>query len=328
MIQKQILAAAAAVLAGWGLMSGCSAKMPAEDDRLTIVCTNFSEYDWTKQLIAGCEDEYEVTYLLENGMDIHSYQPTALDVAKISGCDLFIYVGGESEYWVSDVLAEAVNPDMQVIRLMDEVKALEEEHIPGMETEEAHEEHEDEEETPELDEHVWLSVKNAGRFCEAISEKLCVLDSSHADVYTANLAAYQAQLDELDQAFYYAYALTECPVLIVADRFPFRYFIEDYPYMYYAAFAGCSAETEASFQTIAFLAGKADENGVGTIFTIEGGGSAIAESVIANTTGKNQRIAELNSLQSVTREQIDSGATYISLMEENLGVLKEAAGLK
>lgn len=311
----------AAVLTGAVLLGGCGTPASVTTDKISVVCTNFPEYDWTMQLLAGHEESFEVTYLLENGMDIHNYQPTAADVARISGCDLFICVGGESEYWVADVVTEAVNPDMQVIRLLDEIDALEEELLPGMQT------REDDAEEPETDEHVWLSVKNAGRCCASISRALCALDSSHAQTYSANLAAYQAQLDALDAAFYETYAETETPVLVVADRFPFRYFIEDYPYTCYAAFAGCSAETEASFQTIAFLAEQADANGVDTIFTIEGGGSDIAQAVAANTKDCGKRIAKLNSLQSVTRRQIDDGATYISLMEENLTVLKEAAGI-
>lgn len=313
-----------AVWIGALLLTGCSAEGSASDSgKYQIVCTNFPEYDWTMQLIKGHEDVFEVTYLLKNGVDIHNYQPTAADMAKIAGCDLFLYVGGESEHWVPDALSEAVNPEMHTIRLLDEVNALEEETVEGMEAEA--EEEEGEEEAPEYDEHVWLSVRNAMQFCDVISGQLGAIDPEHAADYTNNKTNYCDALMALDADFTAVHDSMAEPTLIVADRFPFRYFVEDYGYPYYAAFAGCSAETEASFETIAFLAQKADELGASTIFTIEGGNTDIADAVIASTKDKNQTIARLNSLQSVTETQMAEGVTYLSLMQENLNVLKEAA---
>ncbi len=299
-------------------------------EQLSIVCTIFPEYDWVKQILGDHASHAEITYLLDSGMDLHSYQPTAMDMAKIADCDLFVYVGGESDEWAEDALAEAVNPDMQVINLMEVMgdAAKEEEVKEGMEHDHDHEheedEHEHEEGEAEYDEHVWLSLKNAKTLCTEIADRLSILDSANKDAYKANLDAYTAQLDKLDGDFKALIDGATQKTLVFGDRFPFRYFADDYGLDYFAAFAGCSAETEASFDTIVFLAEKMDELGCGTIFTIENSDHKIAQTIIDNTKAKNQKIAEMNSLQSVTKDQVSSGATYLSLMQDNLAVLKSA----
>ena len=328
-MKKQLLAALLSAMLCTGLTACGTAAMPGKDnDKIRIVCTNFPEYDWVRQLTQGEEDAYEITYLLENGADLHNYQPSAMDMAKISCCDLFICVGGESERWVDDALAGAVNKSMRVVKLLDCVEAVEEETVEGMETEA--DEEAAEAEAPEYDEHIWLSVSNAKICCAQIVSQLAVIgdDDERFMKLNQNLDAYRRQLDALDSDFREVSEAMPGHMLIFADRFPFRYFVDDYGYNYYAAFAGCSAETEASFETIAFLAQKVDETGVSTVFTIEGGNTGIAEAVIANTKSKDQKTAVLNSIQSVTSEQVESGATYLSLMEGNLNVLKEAAGQK
>lgn len=317
MRSKAMLAVLLAAVTGAVSLTGCGTVK--NSTAIQIVCTNFPEYDWVRQIIAGHEDVFEVTYLLENGVDMHNYQPTAADIAKLSGCSLFIYNGGESEQWVKDALAEAINPELEVLCMMEEITPLAEETVEGMEKEED----EDEE---GYDEHVWLSIDNAVSLCYDITEKICTLDPAHEGDYYANLQNYQEQLTALESDFLQdengaASGLT----LIVADRFPFRYFTDEFNYKYYAAFAGCSAETEASFETIAFLSQKVDELGIKTIFTMEGGNTAIAESVRDSTQQKNQQIRTLNSLQSVTAADIANGATYLSLMQENMTTLKEAA---
>lgn len=481
----------------------------ADDKELSIVCTIFPEYDWVKQILGDHAEHAEITYLLDSGVDLHSYQPTALDMAKIAECDLFVYVGGESDEWVEDALADAVNPDMQVINLMEVMgdAAKEEEVKEGMEHDHDHEhehaeieeddiqdreltdfagnwqslyplleagdlaeyvehhaeehdepadevleelaekwgcdvtaisidgakidftyadgtkksgeykyagyspvladdgdvkavlyqyeresgespkyvmfndhgfepskaehfhifygdgtdfettkkdfkytpyfipdglngeeavemleghnhskteEHEHEEGEVEYDEHVWLSLKNAKTFCTEIADKLSILDSANKDDYKANLDAYTAQLDTLDGEFKTLTDGAKQKTLVFGDRFPFRYFVDDYGLDYYAAFVGCSAETEASFETVVFLAEKMDELGCGTIFTIEHSDRKIAQTIIDNTEAKNQKIAEMNSLQSVTKDQLDSGVTYLSLMQANYDTLKGA----
>lgn len=506
---------------------------PVTGEQLSIVCTIFPEYDWVKQILGDHVSHAEITYLLDSGMDLHSYQPTAMDMAKIADCDLFVYVGGESDEWVEDALAEAVNPDMQAINLMEVMgdAAKEEEVKEGMEHDHDHEhdehdehdhskevstfeddevqdrplsdwegdwqsayplvldgsldeawehksedgsmtaaeykdyytkgyksdynaisihdnhikftdkdgkvtesdykytgyyiqnwstgtkaamyrfeaedheagapiyiefndhmiepekaehfhirmsnesfdaivdpegnwptffdaaltpdevcdevighgysnedededhdheedghnhEHEHEEGDVEYDEHVWLSLKNAKTLCTEIADRLSILDSANKGDYKANLDAYTAQLDKLDGDFKTLIDGASQKTLVFGDRFPFRYFVDDYGLDYFAAFAGCSAETEASFDTIVFLAEKMDELGCGTIFTIENSDHKIAQTIIDNTKAKNQNIAEMNSLQSVTKDQISSGATYLSLMQANYDTLKGA----
>ena len=298
----------------------------SDDNKLSIVCTIFPEYDWVKQILGGHAEHAEITYLLDSGVDLHSYQPTALDMAKIAECDLFVYVGGESDEWVEDALAEAVNPDMQVINLMEVMgdAAKEEELKEGMQGEEEEEGEEEDEEEPEYDEHVWLSLKNAKTLCAEIANRLSILDSANTEDYKANLDAYTAQLDALDGEFRTLIDGAKQKTLVFGDRFPFRYFVDDYGLDYYAAFVGCSAETEASFETVIFLAGKMDDLGCDTIFTIENSDHKIAQTIIDNTGAKNQKIAEMNSLQSVTKDQLGSGVTYLSLMQANYDTLKGA----
>ena len=324
-----------AVLAANGLTScgknGQNANA-ADRKKLSVVCTIFPEYDWVRQILGTHAENADLTYLLDSGMDLHSYQPTALDMAKIAECDLFVYVGGESDEWVEDALDEAVNKNMQVINLMEVMgdAAKEEEVKEGMEHDHDHDaedhdhDHTHEEGETEYDEHIWLSLKNAKRCCTEISGKLSILDSANKDDYQANLNTYMAQLDKLDGDFKTLIDGAKQKTLVFGDRFPFRYFVDDYGLDYYAAFVGCSAETEASFDTIVFLAEKMDELGCGTIFTIENSDHKIAQTIIDNTKEKNQKIAELNSLQSVTKDQIRNGSTYLSFMQSNFDVLKGA----
>ena len=220
---------------------------------------------------------------------------------------------------------------MQVINLLEVMgdAAKEEEVKEGMEHDHAHDEDHDEEdhdheEEAEYDEHIWLSLRNAKTVCTEIADRLSILDSANKDDYKANLEAYTAELDRLDGDFKALTDGAKQKTLVFGDRFPFRYFTDDYGLDYYAAFVGCSAETEASFETIVFLAEKTDALGCGTVFTIENSDHKIAQTIIDNTKEKNQKIAELNSLQSVTKDQIGSGVTYLSLMQSNYDVLKDA----
>ena len=300
------------------------------EKHLNIVTTIFPEYDWVREILGDNAGNADLTMLLDNGVDLHSYQPTAQDILKISTCDLFIYVGGESDGWVSDALQEAANKDMKVIDLLDVLDDAikEEEIVEGMEAGEEHgdgedEEHE-EEEGPEYDEHVWLSLRNAKVLCEAITNALTEIDPDHAADYRSNLTSYGEKLDDLDAAYQSAVDSASRKTLLFGDRFPFRYLVDDYGLSYYAAFAGCSAETEASFRTITFLADKADEFGLTSVLTIESSDQKIAQTIIQNTKEKNQNILTLNSMQSVTSNDVAAGSGYLSIMESNLDVLKEA----
>ncbi len=290
----------------------------------SVVCTIFPEYDWVKEILGDHADNAELTYLLDNGVDLHSYQPTADDMIKISTCDMFIYVGGESDEWVEDALAEAHNKDMKVINLMDVLgdSAKVEELKEGMQEDEHEHEHDHEHEDgeEEYDEHVWLSLKNAKLLCSEIEINLEAVDPENASDYKANLDSYEAKLSELDNSFRTLVDSSSVKTLVFGDRFPFRYFVDDYGLDYYAAFIGCSAETEASFETITFLSDKVKELDSKAIFTLENSSKDIANTIIS-TSGKNAEIAELNSLQSVSKDDIAGGASYISLMQKNYDVL-------
>lgn len=318
-IKKKILFLSAGI-AAIALLSGCT-QVPGNEagDKLKIVCTIFPEYDWVKQIMGDNAANADITYLLESGIDLHNYQPTADDIIKISDCDLFIYAGGESDEWVEDALEGALNKDMKVVNLLEVIgdNAKEEELKEGMQAEE-----EEGEEEEEYDEHVWLSLRNAKLICAEITDCLCWIDAENADKYNANLTAYSAELDALDSDFSALVNSAETRTLVFGDRFPFRYFVDDYGLDYYAAFAGCSAETEASFETVMFLAQKMDELECKTIYTLENSDKSIAHTIINSTKAKNQSIAELDSMQSVNKAQIDDGATYISLMKKNYEVLK------
>ncbi|MBR6056263.1 MAG: zinc ABC transporter substrate-binding protein [Bacilli bacterium] len=329
-MKKSLPILLASFLMGAGL-SACSAPS-LNNDKIEIVTTIFPEYDWTREILGKNPANAEVTMLLDNGIDLHSYQPTAQDLIKISDCDLFIYVGGESDEWVERALEQSTNKDMVVINLLESLgdKVKEEEVKEGMQGEEEHDhdhedhDHEEEEEEVEYDEHVWLSLKNASAICETIEKGIEKIDPANASTYKENLASYKAKLNSLDTDYKAAVDASAIKTLVFGDRFPFRYMVDDYGLDYYAAFVGCSAETEASFETIVFLAGKVDELGLHSVLTIEGNNHRIAETVIANTTAKNQKILTMNSLQSTTSRDVTNGTSYLTVMTENLNTLKEA----
>lgn len=502
-MKKYISILLAAVMAV-GCLAGCGQKNSNEqadntdDGKLKVVTTIFPEYDWVKEIAGDEISNIDLTMLLDNGVDLHSYQPTSEDILKISDCDLFVYVGGESDSWVDDALKNATNKDMQVINLLDVLKdsIKTEESMPGMQAEEGHnhgyahfedsdvqdrtlsdwdgdwqsvypylqdgvldevmekkaesgektaEEYKEyyengyktdvsqitidaenntmcfvkngvaskatyeykgyqiydyesgsrgvryffeatsgdadapkyvqfsdhgiapgkaehfhiyagndgfdalseemenwptyypadmsgkeiaedmlEHEEKEYDEHVWLSLKNAQTLCKAIAEALETADPEHKDVYAANVDSYLEKLSSLDGQYQDAVANASQKTLLFGDRFPFRYMVDDYGLKYYAAFAGCSAESEASFETISFLAKKVDELGLKNIMTIENSDQKIAKTIRDNTKDKNQEILSLDSMQSTTSEDVKNETTYLSVMESNLDVLKKA----
>ncbi|MBQ9536066.1 MAG: zinc ABC transporter substrate-binding protein [Clostridia bacterium] len=313
------------------LLTGCGTQEKRESGKLSIVTTVFPVYDWVRECTAGV-DNAEITLLLDNGVDLHSYQPGADDMVKVSTCDVFICVGGESDEWVDDALAGAVNENMIVINLLEVLGsgAKEEELVEGMQDEHGHEHDEDEDEAgheehgPEYDEHVWLSLKNAAFFCQYISEALCRADAANREAYSSAASAYIAKLNALDAEYAEAVSAAPTRTVLFGDRFPFRYLVDDYGLDYYAAFAGCSAETEASFDTIIFLAGKTDELGLRHILKTESSDGSIADTVRRTTASGDQTVLTLDSLQSTTGKDAAGGKTYLGTMRENLAVLREA----
>ncbi len=346
---KRIISSIIAVAMTAGCFSACTVNNVAAKthDNIEIVTTIFPEYDWVMNVLGNNPANAEVTLLLDNGVDLHSFQPTAEDILKVSTCDLFVYVGGESDEWVEDVLKEAVNKDMTVINLMDVlgdavkeeevVEGMEEEHDHDHEHDEDHDhedhdedheheehEHHHEEGEIEYDEHVWLSLRNASVLVESISSAMQKIDSKNAETYKANAGSYIAKLKALDDEYKTVTEAASCKTLLFGDRFPFRYMTDDYGLDYFAAFVGCSAESEASFATVTFLSKKVDELSLHAVLTIEGKDHRIAETIVENTQTKDQAILTLDSMQSVTMDDIKNGTTYVSVMESNLAVLKEA----
>ena len=321
---KKFLSAIVAAFLAVGSLTACSSAGSKSSNKINIVTTIFPEYDWVMNVLGENPAGAEVTMLLDNGVDLHSFQPTAADIMKISSADLFVYVGGESDDWVEDALKEAVNKNMIVINLLDVLgdSVKEEELVEGMQGED--EEEEEEEGEVEYDEHVWLSLKNAQVLVQSISDAIQKIDSANAETYKNNTAKYIESLKSLDADYRAAVDSASVKTILFGDRFPFRYLVDDYGLSYYAAFVGCSAETEASFETITFLAKKVDELGLPAVLTIEGKDKRIAETIIENTASKNQKVLTLDSMQSVSSKDIQNGTTYISIMESNLAVLKEA----
>lgn len=483
-------------------ISSSSQTQDIDKDKFSIVTTTFPQYDWVRQILGDKIDDVELTLLMDDGVDLHSYQPTVDDIAKISTCDMFIYVGGESDTWVNNVLDTALNKDIIAINMVESLgdKVKEEEIIEGMEhdhghsheidandvhdrplsdwagtwatienalesgaldeyikhnaeesgndfevqkasyserwksefkefeitdssidfgnglteykyagykllesdsgssvwygfeaansssiprfiafndhgtggsghDEDEHDDHEDEHDTPhfhlrygneslealtsienwsptfflsdatgeeiaeamsghshghESDEHVWLSLKNAEILATCIQKELATLDSENASTYAANLEDYTTKLTQLDNEYKSVVDNASNKTLLFGDRFPFRYLVDDYNISYFAAFSGCSAESEASFETVAFLSNKTDELNLKNIMVIENSDQSIAKTIIDNTSNKDQKILVMDSIQSVTSQSISSGDTYLSIMERNLEVLKEA----
>lgn len=325
---KKILACLLAGILLVAPLSACGSDAAAskDDDKLKIVCTTFPQYDWVRHILGDHAQNVELTLLLDNGVDLHSFQPSVEDVTKITSSNLFIYVGGESEEWVEDALKNASNDSLIAINLMDSLgnSVKDEEIKEGMDSGHENEGDPNHNEESEADEHVWLSLKNTEVFCELITEKLIEIDPANAANYEENLAAYQNELGILSDAYQATVDKATFDTVVFGDRFPFRYLFDDYKIDYYAAFPGCSAETEASFETVIFLAEKMDELKLESIMVTESSDQKIAETIIRNTKNSNQDILMLDSMQAVSMDDINEGKTYLSIMENNLAVLEDA----
>ena len=358
---KKFAALAMFVLAAALTLVACSAesseKTPAQK-KVSIVATTYPQYDWLKNVLGDRVGAVNLKLLIKNGTDLHSYKPSAQDIAAIASADLVVYVGGESDEWIEKALSatpKAGRVQMSPMQALgDRVK--EEEVVEGMQAEEhehhhehgeeaeehehehhehaeehehhehaeAHEDHDHHEEV-ENDEHVWLSLKNAIILVDGIAEALAKIDAENATTYKANASAYMAKIQELDNSYTAATSSAENKTILFGDRFPFRYLVDDYGIKYFAAFVGCSAESEASFETVAFLAGKMDTLALPAIFTIDGSNGKIARAILdASKKSKEAQVLTLNSMQSVTDAQMESGMDYLSIMQSNLEVLKKA----
>lgn len=322
-MKKKIMTILAAALALAVALSGCAfpggnAEKKSSGEKISIVCTNFPEYDFARQ-IAG--DKADVTMLLKPGAESHTYEPSPEDIKKIQNCDLFVYVGGDSDEWVEDVLDSVDKSEVTVFRLMDQVKTVEEVTVEGMEPEDEEESAESGEDEPEMDEHVWTSPKNAATIVKNMAKAMEKLDGKNKSTYEKNADAYVEKINKLDEEFREVVKNGKRKEIIVADRFPFRYFCEEYGLKYYAAFPGCSTDTQPSAKTVAFLTDKVKEDRIPVVFHIELSNEEMSKS-IAEATGAKSRL--LNAVHNVSDEDFRNGATYVSLMEHNVEVLKEA----
>lgn len=325
-----------------------------KDGKIKIVCMIFPQYDWLREVIGEKIENYDIKLLLDNGSELHSYQPTVEDMAEISSSDFFFYVGGESDAWVKDALKSAKNPNLKAVSLLEMLEdyAKVEEEIEGaMEHKHEHGDTDYEEEVEnistvdiyqedseheleveaehehgeEYDEHMWLSLKNAEVAVERVSQIISELDTENAFIYQKNSEQYKQKLQSLDMQYENTVENAKRKIILFGDRFPFRYLADDYGLTYYAAFEGCSAETGVSFETIIFLAGKMDEEKLPVIFTLENANKQLAQVIVENTNEKNQEILTLHSMQSVIKRQINQeGFSYLGLMQENLNVLNKA----
>ena len=296
-----------------GTSCGAGSGGNAGDDngKISIVTTVFASYDWTRNLIKGCENRFDLVFLTDSGVDLHSFQPGVIEVAEITDCDLLIRTGGESESFIDDIEAGGSFEGMEVNML--EILGKDAIMIDG-------------EDGEEPDEHVWMSLRNAERFCDDICDALKELDPENAAKYEANLEAYLKELDELDGE-YQARTSKVSKGLVIGDRFPFIYLFNDYGIEYFSAFSGCSSETDASFETVTTLAKKVDELGLKYVLTVEGSNSKVAQAIINVTEKGDQKILELDSMQTVSSSDIERGKTYISTMRHDLEILLIAEGI-
>lgn len=298
-----------------GNLSASSDASESENGKLNVVATIFPEYDFLRQ-IAG--DKINLTMLVTPGAETHSFEPTPEDIKEVNAADMFVYVGGDSDAWVTSILDSVEEENMDVVTLMDCVDLVEEETVEGMTAEE--EGTEDEEEV-EYDEHVWTSPKNAELIVQKLCDNLCDLDPENAETYEANTTAYLEQLDQLDQEFQDVVDHAQRTEIVVGDRFPFRYFADEYGLTYYAAFPGCSTDTEPSAETIAYLTDKVEEDNIPVVFHIELSNEKVCDSICEATGAKSEL---LNAVHNVSKEDFEAGVTYMDLMEHNVEVLKEA----
>ena len=298
--------------------SSLSAESTAQTDEksLSVVCSIFPQYDFCREIMGK---DANIELLLKSKVDMHNYKPSAEDILKIKNCDLFIDIGGESDEWAKDVVASADNSKLSVLSLIDLVEAKEEETLEGME-EEDHEHEEDEEHESEKDEHVWTSLRNAEKIVRAIAERLCALDAENSAEYKKNADSYIEKLAALEKQYAETVSTAKRNTLVFADRFPFRYLADDYSLECFAAFSGCSAETQASFETVAFLAEKVKEKNLPFVLVIDGSDGSVAQTVASQSGAK---IMTLDSCQSVSEDESKEGKSYLSVMQENLNVLKE-----
>ena len=330
---KRAVASALLFCFALSLCVGLCSCAHEESDRIKIVCTSFVEYDWLRNIV-GDSERVELSLIVKNGTDIHSYQPTAADIMQISECDMIVYLGGEFDTWVNEALAMAKNEQTKKIAMSEcegvtlrEISSASEHHEHEGE---AHEHEHDGHDHGTTDEHLWLSINNAIAICRALSRAVCELDGASAQIYTENTEKYIEDLTALD-AEYRAYAESladEQRFMLFCDRFPFVYLLCDYDIDYIAAFEGCSADANADFATVVRLIDELEAHSAKSVFVCENSDGRLAQTVISSSKLGDGEIFVMDSLQAVSQGQIESGVSYLGAMRENLEVIKAALGAK
>lgn len=296
------------------LFSGCKNSV-SNNSKFTIISTSFPGYDFARAITKDV-DNVEVKMLLKPGTEMHHYEPTPQDIIDIKNSDLFIYVGGDSDEWIEDVLADIDTDKTKIIKLMDLVNVLDEEHVEGME-----EHHDEEEEEAEYDEHVWTSPINVITLINKLKDEIVKIDKDNKDLYEKNVNNYVSELSNIDIEIKDIVKNAKRKEIIFGDRFPLRYFVEEYGLSYYAAFPGCSEQTEASAKTLAFLINKVKEDKIPVVFHIELSSGKIADAIAKETGAK---VLEFNVAHNISQKDFDLGVTYVDIMKRNIEVLKVA----
>ena len=321
LLKRSLCLVLVAVLVTLGL---AACKAPEKDKKISIVCTVFPIYDWARNILGENDSDISLKLLVKGGTDSHSYSPTPKDIVEISSCDMLIYVGGESDSWISDVLENSMLDNVKRVALLSELgdRALEEE----CDGEDCHDHSHGHGEHIEnaYDEHVWLSLKNAELLCGRIADELCKLMPKNETAYRENAEGYINKIRALDERYAEAVANSSRDTLLFADRFPFKYLVEDYGIKHFAAFSGCSADSEASVEVVVGLAKKIDELGISKVIILESSDTALAETVISSSNAKSADVIRLDSMQSVSASDIEGGVSYLSIMENNLSALRMA----
>lgn len=294
-------------------LNGCSINN--KNNKLTIIASSFPGYDFARAITKD-SNNIEVKMLLNPGTEMHNYEPTPQDIIKINNSKMFIYVGGDSDEWINDIIGDIDTSKTKLVKLMDLVNVVEEEHVIGMEVED-----EEEEEETEYDEHVWTSPKNAITIINKIKDIIIDIDKDNQNLYENNALNYINKLNVIDNEIKNIVNNGIRKEIIIGDRFPFRYFTDEYNLSYYAAFPGCSEQTEASAKTISFLIDKVKNDNIPVIFHIELSKGNIAKTISEETGAK---VLEFNSAHNISQKDFDRGVTYIDIMNNNIKALKEA----
>ena len=315
---KIIISFVAIIVLAIGAIIGIN-NITKNHEKISIVATNFPAYDFARA-VAG--DKADIKLLIKPGAETHDFEPTPSDIIDIKNSKFFVYTGGESDEWIEDILSDIDVKKTKLIKMMDSVEVVEEETVEGMEHEHEHEhEHEENEEEIEYDEHVWTSLKNAQKIVNKIKDELVQISPEHKDDFEKNAEEYNEKLNKLDKEFEEIVENGNRKVVVFGDRFPLRYFVEDYGLKYFAAFPGCSEQTEASSKTIAFLVNKVKSEKITVVLKIEMSNGNIARTIAEETGAK---VLTFNTAHNVSADDFRNGKTYAKIMEDNLVVLKEA----